>query len=159
MTDRLQPYRFVQFDDPDYALGRIVNLLRSVKPFSSYPFGRLANVLMGQIRRGHYIVATRDGVPVGYVGWAMCDEAVARKWVAGGTVPSFEQCVGGDCFVGITFYAADKETCFAQARFLRSRYPAGTRVFGIREYGTRQRRTELVHRTGAAAPEATTACA
>jgi hypothetical protein len=131
-----------QFDDPVTALGQAVDLLRRVQPFASYSFGKLSSVLSGEIKRQHYIFTFDGRTPVGYAGWALCDELIARAWIEERYVPSFADCSNGDSWVGITFYAASKEICLFQARWCRARYP-GLKVFGIRDYGRRSRRTEV----------------
>jgi len=131
-----------QIKDPRYALGYTTNLLMRVEPFASYHFGRFTKVLLGQIRRRHYLLTVAEGTAVGYVGWALCTDEVARAWVHQNRVPSFEECRGGDCWVGITFYAATREVCLFQVRHLRQRYP-GCKIAGIRDYGARQRPTQL----------------
>jgi hemolysin-activating ACP:hemolysin acyltransferase len=127
-----------RYEDPIYALGRAVELLRHRTPFAAYGFGKLANVLMGQIRRGHFVFTEDARTAVGYAGWALCDEEVALAWIRRERVPRFEECIDGDCWVGITFYAASPEVCFAQARWLRRKYP-DMKGFGLRDYGDRQR--------------------
>jgi hemolysin-activating ACP:hemolysin acyltransferase len=131
-----------QFDDPVVALGQAVELLRRVQPFATYSFGRLSSVLSGEIKRQHYAFTFDGRTPVGYVGWALCDEPIARAWIEERYVPSFAECSDGDSWVGITFYAASKEICLFQARWCRARYPS-LKVFGIRDYGSRSRRTEV----------------
>ena len=133
-----------QFDDPIIAFGQAVNLLRRVTPFASYSFGRFTNVLKGQIEREHYVFTMEEDRPIGYVGWALCAEDIARGWIEGRLVPSFAQCSTGDCWVGITLYASTTEVCFFQARWCRKRYP-GLKVFGIRDYGSRRRSLQLVN--------------
>ncbi len=134
-----------QFENGLYAFGMAVNLLRRTQPFSSYEFGKFANVLMGQVRRKHYALAISAGYPVGYVGWALCQEHVARAWVESRHVPSFAECTKGDCWVGITFHAESTPVCWALSRFCRIMYP-GYKIFGIRDYGVRQRSTNLSNR-------------
>lgn len=134
-----------QFPDPVSALGQGVDLLRHHKPFSSYPFGRLSNVLMGQIRRGHYAFAFDEARAVGYAGWALCREPVARAWVERRHVPSFAECQAGDCVVGITFYAETTAVCRFLVRWCRNLYP-DAKVFAIRDYGSRERPTQLRNR-------------
>jgi hypothetical protein len=131
-----------QFDDPVVAIGQAVDLLRRVQPFASYTFGRLSSVLSGEIKRQHYVFTFDGETPVGYAGWALCDEPIARAWIEERHVPSFAECSNGDSWVGITFYAASKEICLFQARWCRARYP-GLKVFGIRDYGRQSRRTEV----------------
>lgn len=133
-----------QVDDPVLALGQAVNLLRRVQPFASYTFGRLANVLMGEIRRRHHVFTFDGKTPVGYAGWALCDEAIARAWIEERYVPTFAECSAGDSWVGITFYAASKEVCLLQARWCRAQYP-GLKVFGIRDYGRRSRQSKVTN--------------
>lgn len=127
-----------RFKDPVVAFGRAVNLLMRTEPFATYPFGRFSKVLLGQIQRRHYVFTIDGDEPVGYVGWAMCTEAVAQAWLEQQRVPRFEECRGGDCWVGITFYAATREVCFFQSRHLRQRYP-DVKAMGIRDYGTHRR--------------------
>ena len=135
-----------QLEDPVLALGQAVNVLRRVEPFASYTFGRLANVLMGEIRRRHYVFTFDAEAPVGYVGWALCDEAIARAWIEERYVPTFAECAAGDSWVGITFYATTKEACLFQARWCRAQYP-GLKVFGIRDYGRRSRQSKTRNAT------------
>ena len=125
-----------------FALGQAVNLLRDVSPFSGYQFDRIANVLIGQIRRNHYVFTIAGGRAVGYAGWALCEESVARAWIEQRYVPSFEECLNGDCLVGITFYARTPEVCRFQARWCRNLYP-DTQIFGIRDYGAHERPKQL----------------
>lgn len=134
-----------RFAEPAQALGHAVNLLRSVDPFTSFQFGRLSNVLAGQIRREHYLFTIRDGRPVGYAGWALCDEEVARAWIEERYVPTYEECLDGACVVGITFYARDRAACLFQAKWCRGLYP-NRKVFGIRDYGGRRRPFALWNR-------------
>ncbi len=148
--------RCCQFSDPTYALGRAVDLLRRAQPFASYDFGKFSNVLMGQIKRGHYVFTLADDRAVGYVGWALCDEDTARAWIMGRKVPGFSQCLRGDCWVGITFFADSAKVCRFQARWCRDKYP-GLKVFGIRDYGSRRRPTHLVNCGSSAGPLATKA--
>jgi hemolysin-activating ACP:hemolysin acyltransferase len=142
-----------QFKDPGEALGAAVNLLRRVEPYASYPFGRFTNVLMGQIQRKHYVFTIDDGFPVGYVGWARCDEAVARAWVEGRVVPTTAACRDGDSAVLITFYAANRKTALRQVRYCRDLHP-GIKVFGIRDYGTHRRPVEVVNKRPTVKPRA-----
>jgi hemolysin-activating ACP:hemolysin acyltransferase len=140
MAEGIHPAKLVcgQYKDPIYALGRVVELLRHHSPFAGYGFGKLTNVLMGQIRRGHFVFTEDDRTAVGYAGWALCDEEAALAWVRQERVPTFEECINGDCWVGITFYAATPQVCFAQARWLRKKYP-GMKGYGLRDYGRRER--------------------
>ncbi len=139
-----------QFKNEELALGRALNLVRGVEPFRSYKFGNLSNVLMGQIKRGHYLFTLDEERLVGYVGWALCREDVAKAWVENRGVRSFKECDDGDCWVGITFFAATAQVCRFQARACRQLYP-GYVAYGIRDYGPRQRSMRTVNRIASAA--------
>lgn len=135
-----------------FALGQAVNLLRDVPPFCGYRFDRIANVLIGQIRRDHYVFTVTGGRAVGYAGWALCEESVARAWIEQRYVPSFEECLRGDCVVGITFHAQTPEVCRYQARWCRSLYP-NAQIFGIRDYGAQERPKQLGNPAPGRSPE------
>jgi hemolysin-activating ACP:hemolysin acyltransferase len=137
-----------QFRDPFMALGVAMYFLRRVQPYASFPFGRFSNVLAGQIRRGHYVFTIADGVPVGYAGWALCDENTARAWVEGRAVPKASECLDGDCALLITYCATNREACIRQARHCRNLL-SGKKIFGIRDFGTHQRSVELFNRASA----------
>ena len=81
-----------RLSDPFVALGHAVDLLRQVQPFASFTFGAFAGTLGGQIGRGHYLFALKGNQVVGYMGWALCDGALARDRVAGGRTPTYEEC-------------------------------------------------------------------
>ncbi len=127
------------------ALGMAVNLLRNVKPFSAYAFGPFISNLMGQIRRRHYVFTLQGKQVVGYAGWALCDPEIAEAWLERRRMPSYEECVDGECWIGLTFYAASREVCFFQARHIRNLYP-GCKVVFRRDYGERRRGTRLSNR-------------
>lgn len=125
-------------DAKDYAT--TVNLLRSVAPFSNYRFGVFSTVLLSQIRRKHYVLtcAMPEEKPVGYFGWALCEERIAKAWVEDGYVPTHEECMSGDCFVVATFYGATPAVTRFQVRHVRKIYP-NVKVYGRRDYGERLR--------------------
>lgn len=120
------------------AYASVVNLLRDVEPFSKYPFGSFATVLVSQIRRKHYVLTYRKGneIPVGYFGWAMCTEEIAKRWIQDNYVPTHRECMSGDFFVVATFHAKSKEITRFQTRHVRGLYPNAT-VYGRRDYGGR----------------------
>lgn len=131
-----------RYSNKVFALGQAVDLLRDVRPFSGYQIDRIANVLIGQIRRNHYVFTIAGGRAVGYAGWALCEESIARAWIEQRYVPSFEECLSGDCVVGITFHARTPEVCRFQARWCRNLYP-NAQIFGIRDYGAHERPKQL----------------
>ncbi len=110
MSDPVQAMRqLLRFPDPYVSYGRAVNFLRGTEPFASFQFGPFAASIAGQIERDHYLFATQDAEVVGYFGWAMCEEKVARAWVEGRYVPSFAECQSGDWVVGMTFHTTTPE--------------------------------------------------
>ena len=141
-----------RFTNPIFGLGHAVELLKRVQPFASYDFGTLSSVLMGQIKREHYAFTFDGKMPVGYAGWALCDEAIARAWIEERYVPTFAECLSGDSWVGITFYARTKRVCLYQARWCRTQYP-GLKAFGIRDYGHRNRKGHATNRPQGVAAE------
>ena len=130
----------VQHRNPAIAYATAVNLLRSVAPFSNYRFGVFSSVLLGQIRRKHCVLtyAMPEDRPVGYFGWALCEERIAKAWIEDGYVPTQEECMKGDCFVVATFYGATPEVTRFQVRQVRKIYP-NIKVYGRRDYGQRVR--------------------
>ena len=75
---------------------------------------------------------------VGYRGWALGEEGVARAWVEEGYVPTLAECMTGAYVVIAISYARSGEITRFQARAIRRLYP-GAQVFGRRDYGGRLR--------------------
>lgn len=138
---------FVCFRLPErtYAFGLAIDTLRRHKPFSAFKFGRFATVIKGQIRRGHYVFTFRGDQVVGYAGWALCEESIAKAWIARTYVPKYDECLAGDYWVGITFYAESREVTFFQSRHCRNLYP-NVKVAFLRDYTGRERMFETVNR-------------
>lgn len=99
--------------DANAALGLAATYVASHAPFGSYRADKLVGSLAGQIRRGHYAFAVRDGAVVGYVGWALCPPDIARAWIEQGRAPAFEQSLEGDVVVPI-IVVADERTALRQ---------------------------------------------
>ena len=122
-----------RFKNPMIAFGAAVDLLRPHKPFSEATFGTYASVLRGQIAREHYVFAVKNKLVVGYVGWALCSEEVARAWTEQRHAPTYAECLSGDCWVGLTYYATSRQVTFALMGHIKRRYP-GYEIFGLRRY-------------------------
>jgi hemolysin-activating ACP:hemolysin acyltransferase len=127
-----------RLSDPVHAFGLALDLLFTRPPFRDYALGPFAATVKGQIKRGHYVFTFRDGVPVGYVGWALCEKAVARAWIERRRVPRHEECLAGCYWVGFVFCARDREVTVHQARYCRRQYPDHEFAY-LREYVERQR--------------------
>jgi hypothetical protein len=91
--------RLVRHTDPAAALGLAVAHLMTKPAFAQLPFGSWSRVLVGQINRGHYVLA-RDatGRTCGFLGWAITDEAAAMDWLSG-TETVAPPIAAQDCFV------------------------------------------------------------
>lgn len=118
---------------PIEALGTAVELMFRRRPFADFRFGQVVLMLRGQITRGHYLIAYRDGLPVGYSGWAECSREVAERWLREGYAPTHEECMSGECAMLITVVSSETETTVALIRAMRQRYP-NRRVYFKREY-------------------------
>jgi hypothetical protein len=129
------------FPRPLFALGAAIELLHSHQPFAAYPVIAFARTLRGQIARGHYLFAIRGGTLLGYVGWAICKEEIARAWVERRYVPTPAECSEGNTIFPQTYFSRENTATFALYGALRERYD-GYNVYGLRQYRDgRERRT------------------
>lgn len=115
--------QIMRHSNPHYAMGLACEILRSQPPYSDFKFGPFCGSLLGQIQREHYFFTTQGKKILGYAGWALTTEAVAEKVLNENYSPTNEECINGECWLGLTFYAATKEVCLFQSRQLRLRYP------------------------------------
>ncbi len=127
-----------QLQRPMLALGIAANLLRRKPPFSNFNFGRMTAVLIGQIRRGHYLIAFRNGLPVGYIGWAVTPHEIAERWLHEGYTPKYEECISGDCCVLLTVYSESRDITMHEIRQARKRYP-NHRIYFMRDYAKKKK--------------------
>jgi hemolysin-activating ACP:hemolysin acyltransferase len=136
---------------PIEALGIAVELMFRRRPFADFRFGQVVLMLRGQITRGHYLIAYRDGRPVGYSGWAECSREIGERWLREGYAPTHEECMGGDCAMLITVVSSESETTAALIHAMRARYP-NRRVYFKREYaGGKTRKAVAFNRAAAGA--------
>lgn len=112
--------------DADSALGLAASYVVAHAPFGSYRADRLIGALSGQVRRHHYVFAVRDGVVVGYAGWALCPHDVAEDWLTNNKAPRPEQCLAGDVIVLMVMVAADREALRRITAHLRQAYGGKT---------------------------------
>jgi hypothetical protein len=122
-----------RFKNPMVAFGAAVDLLRSHKPFKDAAFGTYASVLRGQIAREHYVFAVQGRLVVGYAGWALCSEEIARAWTEQRYTPKYAECLNGDCWVGLSYFATNRHTTFALMGHIKGCYP-GFKIYGLRRY-------------------------
>jgi len=121
--------------DPWLALGLAAHFIGGREPFSRFPAGDLVRTLNGQIRRGHYLFALDTAAEparvVGYLGWALYDNAVADRFIATGVPPADERATEGDVAWILTAAALNRAAFFAMAKAARALYPEH-RVIAIR---------------------------
>lgn len=120
------------------ALGIAANLLRRKPPFSNFNFGRMTAVIMGQIRRGHYLIGFRNGIPVGYIGWAVTASEIAERWLHESYTPKYEECLTGDSCVLLTVYSEKRDITMHLIRQARIRYP-NHRIYFMRDYAKKKK--------------------
>lgn len=119
--------------DAPMAIGTACQFLAGREPFAGLAFGEFVKTISAQVQRGHYLFARRDLEVLGYIGWALCDEAVAREWVSGRGAPQTELCINGPVFVAITFASKEKAATRCLIRDCRRLYP-GRQVMFHRYY-------------------------
>ncbi|GKS69357.1 hypothetical protein W03_13610 [Nitrosomonas sp. PY1] len=88
------------------ALGLIVSYLMTKPAFAGLPFGHWSRILVGQINRGHYLIASDKQQIVGFLGWALTTQEKGEMWLAGTNELSSEDCKAGEILL-INAYAAE----------------------------------------------------
>ena len=113
------------------AMGMVIELLYDVPPFGDMTARELMGTIIGQIRRKHYVLAVQDEQVIGYVGWALSTESIAKGWAEGRHRPTYEESLDGDCVILMMWYAQSAAATRQLARYLRRIYP-GRRFYGRR---------------------------
>ena len=88
-----------RLDDDYKALGVAVSLMMTEPGFARLPFGFWSSILVGQIRRKHYLLASEGKQVTGFLGWARTTEEVAERWLRHKGEITFEQSREGDCIL------------------------------------------------------------
>jgi len=94
---------------PAQALGLAVSYLMTKPAFARLPFGHWSRILVGQINRGHYLIATKNECIVGFLGWALTSREKAETWLTGQGELSFEDSKAGEILL-INAWAAENNT-------------------------------------------------
>lgn len=102
-----------QIGDTQSAIGLAATYIAAHPPFGAYRADSLIGSVSSQIQRRHYGFAVRDGIILGYIGWALCDPETAQAWIQDGQVPQPEQCIRGDVAV-ILIVVADERPVVRQ---------------------------------------------
>jgi len=92
--------------NPPQALGLAVSYLMTKPAFARLPFGHWSRVLVGQINRGHYLMASKNGCIVGFLGWALTSKEKGEMWLADKCELSFEDSKAGQVLL-INAWAAE----------------------------------------------------
>jgi hemolysin-activating ACP:hemolysin acyltransferase len=120
--------------DPAIALGLAVEFLMKRPVFAKLPFGEWADILLGQINRGHFFFAVDERRRVhGMFGWALTQEALAEEWVEGRMELRNEDCREGDCVIANVLAADSADANRALADEGR-KVLAGKRLFYAKRY-------------------------
>ena len=108
MTDTIPALRIVKVANPATALGLAVSHLMLKPAFARLQFGDWSRILVGQINRGHYLLAVdpQERV-VGFMGWLLTSQDKAEAWVEDRRGLSFADSRAGDCVV-INAWSADR---------------------------------------------------
>ncbi|MEZ5925075.1 MAG: toxin-activating lysine-acyltransferase [Hyphomicrobiaceae bacterium] len=93
------PLNAGRLDDDYKALGLAVTLMMGEPSFARLPFGFWSSILVGQIRRKHYLFVSEGKQVNGFLGWARTTEAVAERWLTQRGEISFEESQEGDCIL------------------------------------------------------------
>jgi hemolysin-activating ACP:hemolysin acyltransferase len=120
---------------PWTALGLAAHFVARHDTFGRFPAADLIRTLSAQIHRGHYLfaldVSTDPARVLGYIGWALYDDAQAERFAATGVPPAQERADGGTVVWIMTAAADSREAFFALAKAGRALYPTH-RIMGIR---------------------------
>ena len=151
--DAPEALRWGRERDPRVGFAASVAHLMTKPAFARAPFGHIARILAGQVSRGHYALVRCGPRIVGFVGWALTDEARAEAWLAGTRGLSDAEARAGDCAL-INCWQADDPPV---SRFILTRLApalAGCRVvYAKRHYPdgrVRPLRLAISRRSGAA---------
>lgn len=88
------------------ALGLVVSYLMTKPAFAGLPFGYWSRILVGQINRGHYLIASDKHRIVGFLGWALTTKEKGDMWLAGSAELASEDCRAGEILL-INAWAAE----------------------------------------------------
>jgi len=116
-------YKFLTHDNPLYALGIVCEKIHHLFPFNNRRFETIVGTILGEIMRGQYFFVVQDNKVCGYIGWALCDQDTAEKWIYHNIQPAFEQCQEGDCLVVPTLFSENTDVLKKIVRKMRDMFP------------------------------------
>jgi hypothetical protein len=97
------PVRLLTGLDPARALGLSASYLMTKPAFARLPFGHWTRILVGQVNRGHYLLAQGERGIEGFLGWAL---TTGEDWLAGRGELSFADSKAGPILL-INAWAAE----------------------------------------------------
>ena len=116
-----------------YSLGLALDLLRRSDLYYKMEAGKLVGMLMGQMKREHYCFLLQNGNVMGYCGWALCEESIARKWINKEYIPSYSECMNGNVLVIVTLSTSKSKGLYYLKSVFKELYPAHL-IYGMRNY-------------------------
>lgn len=105
--------------DPARALGLATCYLMTKPAFAKLPFGHWSRILVGQINRGHYLIAVDAAGVAGFLGWALTTKEHGDLWLSGRGEVSFENSRAGDILLINAWAAEDNDVTQALLEQLR----------------------------------------
>lgn len=129
---------FVQFHDPNEALGLAVRLVGASAPFDRLPLGLTTGLLAHLIDRRDYGFARRGDVATGFVAYGFVDEDAALEFLRGVRQLSPADLKTKDAGAGLVFAfrGVDRATTdFLVSRLREVVFRRASTVRYIRDYG------------------------
>ena len=62
------------------AFGMVLDLLSRTPPFAQYDLDKISAAIRMQLHHQHHVAALEDGQLIGYMGWLLTAQEIARKW-------------------------------------------------------------------------------
>lgn len=120
--------------NPAQALGFAVSYLMTKPAFARLPFGHWSRILVGQINRGHYLIASDDGHIAGFLGWALTTREKGEIWLAEQGELSFEDSKAGEILLINAWASESNEVTHLLLERLREIGRAQKMVYFKRHY-------------------------
>lgn len=104
--------------EPARALGLAVSSLMHTPVFARQSFATVAEGLVNQINRKHYMLAMSAGEVLGFLGWGFVPEDKAEAWLQGADLRD-KDCNAGDVLVITAWSSESLDVTMAMLRCLR----------------------------------------
>jgi hemolysin-activating ACP:hemolysin acyltransferase len=120
--------------DPARALGLAVSYLMTKPAFAKLPFGHWSRILVGQVNRGHYLLASDGKGIVGFLGWALTTREHGEMWLAGSGELSFADSKAGEILLINAWAAENNDVTHVVLERLREIGRGQTQIYFKRFY-------------------------